>query len=130
LPSVASIRLLRVVDTGLAVEPVVLPSSVLFAIGVMTKDLSAVKSPPPDSPPDVAMVLDVGTAPIADVEMFVLLAAVIRPYVSTVNVGTADDDPYDAAVTPVVGNEIVPVVVIVPPDRPLPAVTDVTEPVP
>ena len=52
-----------------------------------------VKSPPPDIPPEVEMVLLVGTAPIADVEMFVLLAAVMRPYVSTVNVGTADDEP-------------------------------------
>jgi hypothetical protein len=130
LPNVASIKAVKVVEEGLAVEPDVFPNNVLFAIGVREKVLSAVKSPPPDIPPDVEMDLLVGTAPIADVEMLVLLAAVIRPYVSTVNVGTADDDPYEAAVTPVIGNEIVPDVVIVPPDKPPPAVTDVTEPVP
>jgi hypothetical protein len=118
------------VDDGDALLPDVFPNKVLFAMGVRDNVLSDVKSPPPDIPPDVEIDLVVGTAPIADVEMFVLLAAVIRPYVSTVNAGTADDDPYEAAVTPVIGNEIVPVVVIVPPDKPLPAATDVTEPVP
>ena len=83
----------KVVDVGDAVAPDVLPNKVLLAIGVNERDLSADKSPPPDIPPVVAMVLLVGTAPIAETEIFVLLAAVILPYESTVNVGTAEDEP-------------------------------------
>ena len=46
----------------------------------------------------------------------------------TVKVGTADAEPYPAAVTLVFAMAMVPVVVIVPPERPVPAVIDVTPP--
>ena len=86
-------RDVRVVWEGLALEPETFPNNVLFAIAVRDNVLFADKSPPPDIPLDVEMVLLVGTAPIAETEIFVLLAAVIRPYASTVNVGTADEEP-------------------------------------
>ena len=130
MPNVLSIKDVNVVCEGLALDPDVFASNVLFAIGVRDNVLSADKSPPPDIPPVVEIVLLVGTAPIADVEIFVFVTPVTRPYVSTVNTGTADEEPYVAAVTPEAGNEIVPVVVIVPPDNPAPAVTEVTVPDP
>ena len=66
-------------EEGEALDPEIFPNKVLFAIAVKDNDLSAVKSPPPDIPPDVEIVLLVGTAPIAETEIFVLLAAVKRP---------------------------------------------------
>ena len=99
-------------------------------IGVSDNVLLAERSPPPVNPAPAVIVRVVGTAPIVAGVMALVDAAVIRPYVSTVNVATSAPSPYDPAVTPVVGNEIVPVVVIVPPLNPLPAVTLVTVPDP
>jgi hypothetical protein len=52
-------------------------------------------------------------------------AAVIRPWASTVKLV----DVYEPAVTAVFARAMVPLVVIAPPDSPVPAVMDVTVPV-
>jgi len=90
----------------------------------------AVKSPPPDNPVPDEIVIDEAAAPIDDGVIVELDADVMRPYESIVIVGEVDVEPYVPAETPLVLNEIVPVVVIVPPDKPVPAVTDVTLPEP
>ena len=90
----------------------------------------AVKSPPPDNPVPDEIVIDEAAAPIDDGVIVELDADVMRPYESIVIVGAVDVEPYVPAETPLVLNEIVPVVVIVPPDKPVPAVTDVTLPEP
>lgn len=77
-----------------------------------------------------SMVADATKPDTADeaMAMAVLEAAVSCPCALTVNVGTDDAEPYEEAVTVVFARAIVPADVIVPPDRPVPAVMLVTVP--
>ena len=79
-------------------------------------------------PPDNgAAVLIVVTVPEPPEAIVVLVIPVTRPWASVVITGTCVEEPYVPG-APTLGKLIVPAVVMVPPERPVPAVIEVTVP--